>query len=556
MDATVVSKTAFEIDGIPGYRIERLLDHGGMGGVYLAFDENLQRLVAIKVIHPEYSKNPDYVKRFTREALVVAGFQHANIVTVYASGWRSDKQYLVMEYVPGGTLSARMQSQPLEEQATARIAFQMADALAYAHERGVIHRDFKPGNILLRANGTPVLSDFGIAKTDVTVGSKTEVGIVMGNRRYMAPEQALGEAISNRVDVYSFGLVLYEMLTGDLPERHPVRTKQDAEEIKGSIRSGLGELIGQCLSVEPSARPSAAACRDWLGSRTAGQKDFWFKRRHLTLIVGVILAAVAGGYIWRSGLLAHRPDSARVAPLSNSPSAAAARRTDAQVLTVQRLPPSAKVFVDGNEIPDMATELPAGNHELVAVANGYYGALRHVTSEGGKGAQTVSFALEPTSLPSAAEQDRFLKLADAKTLTEGDLSSVDDPTFRTALRAKLLRQTGQVDDLKKLTVEVDTLRRYGDSRAAIAALLVEGVEAGRMSRSRANQSLIAASDGGDAMASLYLAVTYRESMNESASMVAPSDPRFQSYCRRMKLAAAQGWEDVALEYWRRDHCTG
>jgi hypothetical protein len=307
------------------------------------------------------------------------------------------------------------------------------------------------------------------------------------------------------------------------------------------------------LSVEPSARPSAAECRDWLESRTAGQKDFWSKRR-LTLIIGVTMAAVAGGYIWQSDLLAHRPDSARVAPRSNLPSAAAVRRTDVQVLTVQRLPHSVKIFVDGNEIPDMATELPAGNHELVAVANGYYGDLRHVTSEGGKGAQTVSFALEPTSLPSVAEQQRFLKLADAKTLTEDDFSSVKDRTFRTALRAKLLRQTGRVDDLKKLSLEVDTLRRYGDSRAAVAALLVEGVEAGRISRSRANQSLIAASDGGDAMASLYLAVTYRESMNESASMIAPSDPRFQNYCRRMKLAAAQGWEDVALEYWRRDHC--
>src|SRR6267154_1015936 len=109
MDVTVVSKTTFEIDGIPGYRIERLLAHGGMGGVYLAEDENLKRLVAIKVIHPEFSKNPDYVKRFTREALIVAGFQHANIVTVYASGWQSDTQYLVMEYVPAGTLSGRMQ---------------------------------------------------------------------------------------------------------------------------------------------------------------------------------------------------------------------------------------------------------------------------------------------------------------------------------------------------------------------------------------------------------------------------------------------------------------
>jgi len=224
------------------------------------------------------------------------------------------------------------------------------------------------------------------------------------------------------------------------------------------------------------------------------------------------------------------------------------------VLTVQRLPPSAKVFVDGNEIRDAATELPVGDHELVAVANGYYGNIRHVTSEGSNGSQAVSFALEPTSLPSAVEQDRFLKLADAKALTEGDLSSVEDRTFRTALRTKLLSQSGRVADLEKLTMEVDTLRRYGDSRAAVAALLIDGVEAGRISRSLASQSLVAASDGGDAMASLYLAVTYRESLNASTTTVAASDLRFKNYCRRMELAAAQGWEDVALEYWRRDRC--
>jgi serine/threonine protein kinase len=556
MDATVVSKTTFEIDGIPGYRIEKLLDQGGMGGVYLAFDENLKRFVAIKVIHPEFTKNSDYIKRFTREALIVAGFQHVNIVTVYASGWQSDKQYLVMEYVPGGTLSGRMQRGRLEEPVAARIASQMADALAYAHQRGVIHRDFKPGNILLRENGTPVLSDFGIAKSDVTMGgNKTEVGIVMGNRRYMAPEQALGEAISNRVDVYSFGLVLFEMLTGNLPERHPVRTKQDAEEINASVRSDLGELISRCLSSEPSARPSASDCRDSLGSRATRPEGFWFKGR-LSLIVGVTMAAAAGGFIWRNGVLVDHSDSAHIAPRANSPTSPAAIRGDFQVLTVQRLPPSAKVFVDGNEIPDAATDLPVGDHELVAVANGYYGNIRHVTSEGGTGSRAVSFALEPTSLPSAAEQDRFLKLADAKTLTEGDLSSVEDRTFRTALRAKLLSQTGRVADLEKLTIEVDTLRRYGDSRAAVAALLIDGVEAGRISRSLATQSLVAASDGGDAMASLYLAVTYRESLNASTTTVAASDSRFKNYCRRMELAAAQGWEDVALEYWRRDRCTG
>src|SRR5271168_509638 len=129
-EATVARTAA--IEGIQGYRVQSFIDRGGMGDVYLALDENLQRRVAIKVIHPEFTNDPEYKKRFTREAHTVAAFQHKNIVTVYSSGWLGDKQFIVMEYIGGGTLDRRMESSRLTEGEAAEIAYRMADALAYA----------------------------------------------------------------------------------------------------------------------------------------------------------------------------------------------------------------------------------------------------------------------------------------------------------------------------------------------------------------------------------------------------------------------------------------
>jgi serine/threonine protein kinase len=211
MDPTVVSDSAPNFTEIPGYRIVQFLAQGGMGAVYLGIDDNLKRSVAIKIINSEYANNSEVLERFIREGRVIAGFRHPNIVIVYASEWKGTA-YIVMEYVGGGTLANRITGTPLSAREAILIGERMADALAYAHAADVIHRDFKPGNILMREDGTPVLSDFGIAKSfDTSV--KTEFGRVLGSLRYMAPEQGLDSSnLTNRADVYSFGLVLYEML--------------------------------------------------------------------------------------------------------------------------------------------------------------------------------------------------------------------------------------------------------------------------------------------------------------------------------------------------------
>src|ERR1700744_3723501 len=157
-----------------------------------------------------------------------------------------------------------MTSTKLSPSISGALASKLADALAYAHARDVIHRGFKPRNVLLRENGAPVLSDFGVAKSQATQGSQTAVGLVVGNVRYMAPEQALGETVTDRIDIYSLGLVLHEMLTGELPRIHPIRNNSDARPIVRAIGRGLGELVARCLGPDPADRPSAAECRDQL----------------------------------------------------------------------------------------------------------------------------------------------------------------------------------------------------------------------------------------------------------------------------------------------------
>jgi hypothetical protein len=542
--AATIARTA-AIEGIQGYRVQSFIDRGGMGDVYLALDENLQRRVAIKIIHPEFSTDPEYKKRFTREAHTVAAFQHKNIVTVYASGWLGDKQYLVMEYVGGGTLEERMSASPLSPAAASDIACQMADALAYAHKRDVIHRDFKPRNILMREDGTPVLSDFGVAKTEVTYAEKTAIGVVIGNPKYMAPEQARGEKISDRIDVYSFGLVFHEMLAGRLPGSYPVKTKNDESALAKSAGKEFAELIGRCLQADPAARPSAAECRDWITERARAGTGRGRARPLVLVALGALLLAAAGLIALRSGVLGRPPYGPASAAQKPAP-------TSTIPLSVKRQPTDAKIFIDGEPLERNSVDLPRGAHELVAVAPRYYGESRRLDLAPGRSPGAVAVALDATRLPDLEEEERFLRLADAPVLTEADVSSITERTLNTALRAKLLRLSGQTAEFDALKRQISTLDRFGDARAAVASLLIDSVQSGHFSGAQVTQSLIAASNGGDAMASLFVAVAYRESLLTLGRRPSPNDAGFRRYCERMGMATAQGWAEVAGEYFRRD----
>src|SRR5882724_3172577 len=181
---------------IPGVALGTLLGRGGMAVVYEGFDQGFTppRRVAVKLMSPNLSTDPEFRARFEREASLVADFRHDNIIHVYSSGEANAVKYIVMEYLPGGTLADKIERVCLDPAQVISIGSHLADALGYAHARGVVHRDFKPGNVLFTSEDKPVLSDFGVAKTmSAAEAGLTQHAAIIGAPRYMAPEQERGD---------------------------------------------------------------------------------------------------------------------------------------------------------------------------------------------------------------------------------------------------------------------------------------------------------------------------------------------------------------------------
>ena len=203
------------------YRIIERLGRGGMADVYKAYQPGLDRYVAIKVLHSFLAEEEDFVGRFEREATAVAKLRHPNIVQVIDFDHERDLYYMVMEFIDGPTLKAELRErsrmgQPFDPKETARILTAIGNAVDYAHRRGMVHRDLKPANIMFTSEGQPVLTDFGIAKI-VGATRYTVTGAVSGTPAYMSPEQGQGERGDERSDIYSLGVILYEMVTGRVP---------------------------------------------------------------------------------------------------------------------------------------------------------------------------------------------------------------------------------------------------------------------------------------------------------------------------------------------------
>ncbi len=201
---------------IPGYRILRQLGRGGMATVYLATQESVQREVALKVMSPALLLDADFGERFLREARIAAKLHHRHVVGIHDVGHAGERHYIAMEYLAGGPVLAKDGS--TRDRAFAlRVAREIASALNYAQEKGFVHRDVKPDNILLRDDGSAVLTDFGIARASDGGARMTRTGTIVGTPHYMSPEQARGRTIDGRADLYSLGVVLYEMLVGRVP---------------------------------------------------------------------------------------------------------------------------------------------------------------------------------------------------------------------------------------------------------------------------------------------------------------------------------------------------
>lgn len=201
---------------IPGYKILRKIDQGGMSTVYLAVQMSVGREVALKVMSPALNADPIFSERFQREANIVGQLSHPNIVSIYDIGRYKSLNYIAMDYLPGGSISDKLRN-GISGQETLRIIKQVANALDHAHSKGYIHRDIKPENILFRDDDSPIVTDFGVAKMVKAGSGMTHAGTVVGTPHYMSPEQARGKPIDGRSDIYSLGIVFYEMLTGTVP---------------------------------------------------------------------------------------------------------------------------------------------------------------------------------------------------------------------------------------------------------------------------------------------------------------------------------------------------
>ena len=252
------------------YRILEPLGIGGMGEVYRAHDEHLDRDVAVKVLLRGSLADPAARERFRREAHVLSRLSHPGVATIFDFDTQDSVDFLVMEYVPGGTLQSRLRQGPLSVEETIRIGAAIADALDDAHQRGFLHRDLKPGNIALTQTGTPKLLDFGLAGLLHNPGTATDLtqGAVFGSLPYMAPEQLKGEADDPRTDIYALGTVLYEMATGrrpyekDRPEALMFEILHGVPRPIVSLRPdappALERLVELCMDKEAERRPASA----------------------------------------------------------------------------------------------------------------------------------------------------------------------------------------------------------------------------------------------------------------------------------------------------------
>ncbi len=266
------------------YDLEELIDHGGMSSVYRGHDRLLERTVALKVLHAHFGDDAEYVERFRREARAVAQLSHPNIVTVIDRGSSDGHQFIVFEFVDGENLKQLVERiGPMPVDRVLELGIQIADALAFAHAHDLVHRDVKPQNVLLDSAGDAKVTDFGIARSLDVERGVTQTGTVLGTSNYLSPEQAAGEPVTPATDVYSLGIVLYELLTGEVPfhgdnlvavaMKHVTEHPPNLLDQRADVPPRLAQAVERALEKDPAQRFASMdafanelrRCRDELG---------------------------------------------------------------------------------------------------------------------------------------------------------------------------------------------------------------------------------------------------------------------------------------------------
>src|SRR5580692_8105533 len=323
---TFVSVPLFQTGDVLGgrYEIIELLGEGGMGAVYKALDRELDRPVALKLIRPELASNPSMLARFKQELLLSRQVTHKNVIRIYDLGDAEGVKYITMEFVQGRDLRSLIQEKKkFSPEEAVEIMQQVCQALQAAHAVGVIHRDLKPQNIMREDTSRILVMDFGLARTMEGDGM-TQTGALVGTMEYMSPEQALGKELDQRSDIFTAGLIFYELLTGQMPYRADSalaslirRTQERAKpisEFDKTIPQGLSNVVSKCLEREPAARYQTAKellsdLGAWQGKREAGAIAFqsvkpWAQTVPWQWIGGIaaVLILAVLGFVFRDKL--------------------------------------------------------------------------------------------------------------------------------------------------------------------------------------------------------------------------------------------------------------
>jgi eukaryotic-like serine/threonine-protein kinase len=369
------------------YEIKEELGRGSMGVVYLAHDPQIDRLIALKVLRQDRVTSEAFVQRFLKEARTIGRLSHSNIVTVYDIGHDQETIYIAMEFLEGDPLNKVMEEREVPSEEIIGLGLQVAEALHYAHEKGVVHRDIKPSNIIVNPNGRIKITDFGIAHIEDPAASvQTQAGEILGTPAYMSPEQVLSRPVDGRSDLFSLGVILYEMAAGrrpfqgdHMPAVFRAVTQEDPEppdRLKPAVSPSLSGVIMKCLEKDPMKRfETGEALGHALGSLLTGgvmegeqpapvQRK---KRISLSLLLLAVFLGVLG-----AGVLYYFLNPKTVPP----PAAEKGKEEKIKLafLKVESTPEGAQIFVDGNfrgQAP-ARLELPAGKHEIRLVLANHY----------------------------------------------------------------------------------------------------------------------------------------------------------------------------------------
>jgi serine/threonine-protein kinase len=370
------------------YEIVKELGKGSMGVVYQANDPQIGRTIALKVLRPDRVSSEDFVQRFLKEARAIGRMSHQNIVTVYDVGQDQSTVYIAMEFLEGEALNVYARDRALTMEQIADIGIQVADSLDYAHTRGIVHRDIKPQNIMVAPTGVVKLTDFGIAHVeDPEASHQTQAGEILGTPNYMSPEQVMGKKVDGRSDLYSLGVILYELATGSRPFKgenlaaifHAITSETPArpQALNPAVPEGLSGVILRCLEKNPEERfrtghELSEALRASLRTGGEAKGDEAVRKKGPLVMILATLAVICVIAVVAFFMLTGKKGPP----------------VDMGSLQVSSDPAGAQVYVDGSLKGTAPTtlDLPVGGHEVRLSMPGHYEweARVQVEKEGGE----------------------------------------------------------------------------------------------------------------------------------------------------------------------------